>query len=211
MMQDKAKDGVIEEGKSVFPDTSSEANTVEGGEDIEVDTDETEEIEEIETPEPEELEPVDRLQKELEAAQSEATEYYDRWIRLAAEFDNYRKRMSRQFEDVIKGANENLIEQLLPVLDNFERALNHAQQEQDNAVSFAQGVALIFGQFKKVLEGAGLRAMEAEEKPFDPEYHDAMMQMESEDHDSGTVLEVIEQGYLLNGRVLRHAKVVVSK
>jgi len=207
MMQDKT----VKEGTSVHPDTSSEVSPTEAEEQIEVQTEETEETEEVKPPESEELDPTARLQKELETARSEAAEYYDRWVRRTAELENYKKRMSRQFEEVIRGANENLLEQLLPVLDNFERALDHAQQEKNNTASFIQGVQLIFDQFKKVLEQVGLRPMEAEGQPFDPAYHDAMMQMESKDHEPGTVLKVVEPGYLLNDRVLRHAKVVVSK
>lgn len=201
------QDTTIQKGK----DTLCEVRPMEGEEHVEATVEEIEEGEEVKTSALEELVCVDSLQQELEVARSEAAEYYDRWIRLAAEFDNYKKRMSRQFEEVIRGANEHLLEQLLPVLDNLERALDHAQQEQNNTALFAQGVQLILDQFKNVLAQAGLQVMEAEGQPFDPELYDAVMQMESSDHDPGRVMQIVEQGYMLNDRVLRHAKVVVSR
>lgn len=201
------QDTTIQKGK----DTLCEVRPMGGEEHVEATVEEIEEGEEIKASALEELVCVDSLQQELEVARSEAAEYYDRWIRLAAEFDNYKKRMSRQFEEVIRGANEHLLEQLLPVLDNLERALDHAQQEQNNTALFAQGVELILDQFKNVLAQAGLQVMEAEGQPFDPELYDAVMQMESSDHDPGRVIQIVEQGYMLNDRVLRHAKVVVSR
>jgi len=149
-------------------------------------------------------------ESELEKAKTEAAQYHDRWMRLAAEFENFRKRSSRQFAELVQSANERLVAQLLPVLDNFERALNHHGDE-ETSESFRKGVEMIFGQLQNVLESEGLKPLDSVGKPFDPEYHDAMMQIESEKYKSGTIVEEVEKGYTLNDRVLRHAKVMVSK
>ena len=146
----------------------------------------------------------------LEKAKAEAAQHHDRWMRLAAEFENFRKRSSRQFAELVQSANERLVAQLLPVLDNFERALDH-QGDEETLESFRKGVEMIFGQLQNVLETEGLKPLDSVGKPFDPDVHDAMMQIESKEHESGTIVEEVEKGYTLNDRVLRHAKVVVSK
>ena len=149
-------------------------------------------------------------QTPLEKAQAEAAQYYDRWMRLAAEFDNYKRRSARQFAELVQSANERLVTQLLPVLDNFERALNH-EGDDETLESFRKGVEMIFGQLHDVLKAEGLKSFDSVGKPFDPNIHDAIMQMESEEHESGTVLEEVQKGYTLGDKVLRHTKVVVSK
>ena len=146
----------------------------------------------------------------LEKAQIEAAGHHDRWMRLAAEFDNYKRRSARQFGELVQSANERLVTQLLPVLDNFERALNH-EGDDETLESFRKGVEMIFGQLHGVLDGEGLKPFDSVGKPFDPNIHDAIMQMESEEHESGTVMEEVQKGYTLGDRVLRHTKVVVSK
>lgn len=146
----------------------------------------------------------------LEKAQTEAAGHHDRWMRLAAEFDNYKRRSARQFGELVQSANERLVTQLLPVLDNFERALNH-EGDDETLESFRKGVEMIFGQLHGVLDGEGLKPFDSVGKPFDPNIHDAIMQMESAEHESGTVMEEVQKGYTLGDRVLRHTKVVVSK
>ena len=146
----------------------------------------------------------------LEKAQAEAAQHHDRWMRLAAEFDNYKRRSARQFGELVQSANERLVTQLLPVLDNFSLALNH-EGDDETLESFRQGVEMIFGQLHDVLESEGLKPFDSVGKPFDPNIHDAIMQMESEEHESGTVVEEVQKGYTLGDRVLRHTKVVVSK
>jgi len=129
---------------------------------------------------------------------------------LAAEFDNYKRRSARQFAELVQSANERLVTQLLPVLDNFERALNH-EGDDETLESFRKGVEMIFGQLHDVLKAEGLKSFDSVGKPFDPNIHDAIMQMESEEHESGTVMEEVQKGYTLGDKVLRHTKVVVSK
>ncbi|MCK5119400.1 MAG: nucleotide exchange factor GrpE, partial [Candidatus Latescibacteria bacterium] len=108
----------------------------------------------------------------LEKAQTEAAGHHDRWMRLAAEFDNYKRRSARQFGELVQSANERLVTQLLPVLDNFERALNH-EGDDETLESFRKGVEMIFGQLHGVLDGEGLKPFDSVGKPFDPNIHDA--------------------------------------
>ena len=153
----------------------------------------------------------ERLKEDLEATRTEAEENRDRWLRALAELENVRKRTKRELDMWIRTANEQLVLSLLPVLDSFERALDHTTSEESDSESLQEGIELIFSQLKGALEKAGVTAIEAKDHPFDPNFHEAVMQMESEEHDSGVVLEEIERGYRLNDRVIRPAKVVVNR
>ena len=131
-------------------------------------------------------------------------------MRLVAEFDNFRKRSAREFGDLVISAERDLIGDLTGVLDNFERALN-ADHQGESVDEFAKGVALIRDQFWNVLERRGLKRMEALGNPFDPEAHDALMRMPSDEYDEGLVAQEVSAGYRLGEKVLRHAKVIVSQ
>ncbi len=146
----------------------------------------------------------------LEEALRESEEYKDRWIRLAAEFDNYKKRRTREFDALIQSASENLIRDLLPVLDSVARALEHRADGDEESDGFKQGVTMIMEELPKVLQRRGLSEIEAEGQPFDPNYHEALMQMTSEDHAEGLVMAVVERGYRLGEKVIRPSRVVVS-
>ena len=146
----------------------------------------------------------------LEEALRESEEYRDRWMRLAAEFDNYKKRRTREFDALVQSASENLIRDLLPVLDSVARALEHRADGEEDSEGFKQGVAMIMEEFPKVLQRRGLSEIEAAGQPFDPNYHEALMQMTSEDHAEGLVMAVVERGYRLGDKVIRPARVVVS-
>lgn len=146
----------------------------------------------------------------LEEALRETEAYKDRWMRLAAEFDNYKKRRTREFDALVQSASENLIRDLLPVLDSVARAQEHRADGEEDSEGFKEGVAMIMEAFPKVLQRRGLSEIEAAGQPFDPNYHEALMQMTSEDHEEGLVMAVVERGYRLGDKVIRHAKVVVS-
>ena len=138
----------------------------------------------------------------------------DRLLRLAAEFDNYKKRTARQFADIVRNANEELIQDLLGVIDDFERALQTVaegtkQEQQANCETVLSGLKLIYDKLMSALKGRGVERFDALDQPFDPQYHDAVMQMPSE-KEEGTVIGVISPGYLLYDKVIRHAKVVVA-
>ena len=145
----------------------------------------------------------------LIVANREAEAHKDRWMRLAAEFDNYKKRTSREMQSLIESANVALIRDLLPTVDSVSRALDHADED-DGSESFQTGVRMIMTDFSKVLEGRGVSEIDALGQPFDPNDHEALMQAPSEEYEAGIVANVIEKGYRLGSKVLRHAKVVVS-
>ncbi len=153
---------------------------------------------------------VDLLKERLEKTEKEYKELEDRLLRVAAEFDNYKKRTAREFQSIIKSANEELISQLVETLDNFQRALESAKSSSDFD-SFHKGVELIYQHFKDILVKEGLKEIKAIGEPFDPHYHEAVMQQESDKFPDGTVMDEISKGYLLNDKVIKHSKVVVSK
>ncbi len=136
--------------------------------------------------------------------------YKERWMRLAAEFDNYKKRTGREFSALVKNAGESLISELLPILDNIERALQ-APQTSDETRSFAQGFEMIRQQLVEKLVKAGMKEIKAEGETFDPTRHEAVMAVENADHPADTVINVVEKGYTLNEKVLRAARVIVTR
>ena len=140
----------------------------------------------------------------------EVRRYKDRWVRLAAEFDNYKKRTGREFTALVKNAGESLITELLPILDNMGRALQ-APQTSEETRSFAEGFEMIRQQLTEKLEKAGMKEIAAEGEVFDPTRHEAVMAVENEDHPADTVINVVEKGYTLNEKVLRAAKVIVTR
>ena len=144
-------------------------------------------------------------------AREEAEMYKDRWMRLAAEFENYKKRRAREFEILVESASEEVIRDLLPILDSVGRALAHSENEDTESEGFQEGIKMIMEQFPRVLYNRNLKEIETVGKPFDPTVHEALMQMPSEIHDVGIVSEEIEKGYSLSDKVLRPAKVVVSQ
>ena len=131
-------------------------------------------------------------------------------LRKAAEFDNYKKRTERESIQLVENATEKLIISLLPIIDDMERFLQHVKGDKKVA-AISEGSQLIFKKFMDILEKEGLRPMEAVGEPFDPGFHDALMQMEKKKVKSGTVVEEYSKGYLLNGKVIRHAQVIVAK
>ncbi|MCC6384692.1 MAG: nucleotide exchange factor GrpE [Bacteroidia bacterium] len=127
----------------------------------------------------------------------------DKYLRIFAEFDNFKKRIMRERFELLKNASEDVILTLLPILDDFERAI---KAEPDN-----EGFRLINQKMYSILQQKGLKVMESLNTDFDPELHDAISQMETDKENSGRVIEEIERGYYLNEKVIRHAKVIVGK
>jgi len=151
-----------------------------------------------------------KLLAEIKKMKQEKEELHDQLLRKIAEFDNYRKRTEREFLDRVLNANERLITELLPVIDDMERSLDHAKESQD-LKSLIEGSELIYKKLLSLLEKEGLESLESTGQEFDPEKHDALMQMESENAESGRVLDEHLRGYTLNGKVIRHAQVIVAK
>jgi molecular chaperone GrpE len=141
---------------------------------------------------------------EFEAVMGERDQYLDSLRRLKAEFDNSRKRQERERARILESASEKLVQELLPVLDNLDRAL---ESEGD----IRGGVQATREQLAEVLANEGLLPVASDGQPFDPNVHEAVMGQPSEDHEEGTVLQTFQRGYLLNGRAIRPAKVVVAK
>ncbi len=149
------------------------------------------------------------VQSELEQAQKLADENYQRYLRVQADFDNFRRRSRQEKEEFAKYASSKLIEQLLPILDNFERALETGKDTSD-LESLLKGVDMVFRLLSQVLEQEGLKPIDAVGQPFNPEFHQAIMTVESAEHDEGIVIEEIQKGYNLKDKILRPTLVKVS-
>ena len=147
----------------------------------------------------------------LKAEVDKARHYYDQWIRTTADLENYKKRAARERQDAIRFANENLIEKLIPVLDNFEMALAATAGQDTSLQSVQAGVSMIYQQLKNVLTEAGLEEIDASNKTFDPNWHEAVSQQPSQEVAEGQVLQQLRKGYKLRDRLLRPAGVVVAK
>jgi molecular chaperone GrpE len=152
----------------------------------------------------------DAIAADLDKARTEAALYLDDLRRLQADFDNYRKRTLREQTARTASASQALVARLLPVLDNFELAVSAAEQSRDFD-RMLKGVEMVLGALREVLEGEGLVKIEAEGKPFDPERHEAVIAVEQEDAEPGTILDIVRAGYELGGKVLRPAMVKVAK
>ncbi len=151
----------------------------------------------------------------VEALEARVRELEDQKLRALADRDNFRKRMSRQFEEVVRAANDRLLSELLEVVDNFERALAHNSEESSatdaTLAALREGTELIYDQMRTFLEKHDVRPIESVGHPFDPGYHEAVMQMASDEYDEGTVVTEVSKGYMVGDRVLRHARVAVSQ
>jgi molecular chaperone GrpE len=146
---------------------------------------------------------------EVKRLQDLADDYQGRALRAQADFDNFRRRTQKEKEELAQYATSKLVTELLSVLDNFERALVTTPTNPESE-AFAKGVNMIFRQLDGVLKSEGLTAMETVGQPFNPEYHQAIMQVESEEYEEGIVTEEVQKGYLLKDKILRPAMVKVS-
>lgn len=152
---------------------------------------------------------VEAEQDPLEAARKEAEENRDRWIRSVADLENYKKRTLQERSNLLKYRNEELLRDLLPVLDNMERALAHCE-ETGRSDSLTEGVCLVVGMFREILERYGVKEIKAIGEPFDPHLHEAIARVPAENKPANLVVDELEKGYMYQDRLLRPAKVVVS-
>ncbi|MGL4853103.1 MAG: nucleotide exchange factor GrpE [Phocaeicola sp.] len=158
-----------------------------------------------------ELTPEEVMANQVAAAQAETEEWKDKYLRLSAEFDNYRKRTLKEKAELIKNAGEKTITAILPVLDDFERALQNMETA-ENVEALKEGLDLICSKFAKTLAQQGLAKMETAEQPFDTDFHEAIALVPApSDAEKGQILDCVQTGYLLNEKVIRHAKVVVGQ
>jgi len=153
---------------------------------------------------------IKKLKSEIEKLKKESNEFKDKLLRTVAEFDNYKKRKEREFINLIESANTSLFLELLPIIDDLERSLNSEQKKKNYSV-LKEGVDLIYQKIITVLKKQGLEPLESVDMPFDPEFHEALMQIENKDKESNIILEEILKGYRLKDRVIRHSKVIVNK
>jgi len=153
---------------------------------------------------------VEDLMVKLQEAEKKAAENYDKYVRAVAELENYRKRAAREKADAIQYGNETLLRDILPLVDGMDRALEHACNSEDFE-AFKKGLELLQGQLLGCLQKHGVEMIDTAGKDFDPHVHEAMMQVESAEHGDSQVVGEFERGYLLNGRLLRPAKVSVCK
>lgn len=149
-------------------------------------------------------------ESKLQEKEKEAKDLYDRYLRLSAEMENFKKRAEKEKSETYKFANETLLKELIPVLDNLERALDHGQ-ETENAQALILGVEMIHKSLWAVLEKYGVTRVEALGEKFDPNFHEAVMVQEVAAQDPGVVITQMQKGYLLHNRLIRPAMVVVSK
>ena len=154
--------------------------------------------------------PLKEIQVELETAKQEAKEAYDRFLRVSAEFENYKKRSVREMDDFRKYANQSLIKEMLAVVDNLERALNSSNGNSSNDKCMADGVNLTLKEILKVFEKFNVKPIESIGQPFDPTFHQAMMQEETDDYPENTVITELQKGYMIHDRLLRPSMVVVA-
>lgn len=143
-----------------------------------------------------------------EQAKAEAAEWKDKYIRLFAEFDNYKKRTLKEKAELILNGGEKTITSILPVLDDFERAF---ADKAEDAEAVREGFALIVKKLEKTLEGLGVKRIETEGKDFDVDYHEAIAMVPGMDNMKGKVIDCVQTGYMLNDKVIRHAKVAVGQ
>ena len=204
MEESEAKDQEELESKASTSDSNDEVEVEIKSSDVEEDT--AGEGDDTEGSDSESSEAV----VEPPSVEDQLREKEDQCLRLAAEFDNYKKRTARQFASILESAQAEVITEILTIQDNFERAI---QVENDTAdfADFKKGVELIFSQLADLLKKNGVESFESVGEKFDPNYHEALMTVESDDKEEGTVVEEFTKGYKFKDRILRHAKVSVAQ
>lgn len=153
----------------------------------------------------------EQLEKELEDAQAVIEEQKDKYLRLSAEFDNYRKRTMKEKAELILNGGEKSISSILPVIDDFERAIKTMETAKD-VKAVKEGVGLIYNKFMAVMAQNGVKVIETKDQPLDTDYHEAIAVIPApSEEQKGKILDCVQTGYTLNDKVIRHAKVVVGE
>ena len=155
--------------------------------------------------------PLKEMETRIKSSEEEAKESYDRFLRVSAEFENYKKRSAREMSEFKKFANESLLKKLLLVVDNMERAINSSKDEGISNNGLVEGIDMTLKELLKIFKEFGVKQVESLGKPFDPNFHQAVMQEETDEHPHNTVINELQKGYIINERLLRPAMVVVSK
>jgi molecular chaperone GrpE len=203
-MNQKGKDEELKEAQQAQAEATQEEQTLNQ----EAQNDDAQAKDEAE--EAEVLTPEAQMAKDLEEAQAAIADAKDKYLRLSAEFDNYRKRTLKEKAELIKNGAEKTLSAILPVLDDLERAVKTPASEETKAMH--EGIELIFNKFVKVLAQEGLQKIETEGKAFDTDFHEAIALIPAQSDDQkNQILDCVQTGYTLNEKVIRHAKVVVAQ
>jgi molecular chaperone GrpE len=182
----------------------------EKSDELENDNKEAKSDDDIKSTEPEEKSEIEKAEEKISELETEVKESQDKFLRKVAEFENYKRRSENDQFNLITYGAESFIVKLLPVVDDFERSLQHIDSA-NNSDSIKEGIKLVYDKLIKVLDEQGVKKMESVGKPFNVDYHDALMQRKDENAEPHTVLEEIEPGYIYREKVIRHAKVIVSE
>ncbi len=201
--QNRERAETLDSAEEKEAESAKNSDQASVGENCEVGNGDTDGVEE-----PMEESELEKLKKELEQLQKDKRELQEQVLRVRAEGENFRKRLQREKDDFVRFAREGFIRDLLPVKDNLERALAHAE---DDPASIVDGVKLTLEQFSSILKGMGVEEIASLGEPFDPARHEAMAQVEKDDCEPNTVVEELQKGYTLHGRLLRPAMVTVAK
>lgn len=159
----------------------------------------------------EELEDQSNETSEVEVIKSQMEECNNKFTRLSADFQNYKRRMEKEKNDIYKFGSEKIVVDILPIIDNFERAIESAKSNDEESDGLLSGIEMIFKQFTDVMKKHGVEEIDALEKEFDPNLHHAVMQEECDEVESDIVIDVLQKGYILNSKVIRPSMVKVSK
>lgn len=155
---------------------------------------------------------VEQMDEDSSALQTELAEMKDKYLRLFAEFENYKRRTAKEIVDMRMTASKELIKELLPVWDDFERALSAAGEEQEQDQAFREGIQLVYNKFINTLKSKGVEPYDKAVLDFDPELHAAIAEVPAPSEElQGKIIDYVNNGYMLNGKVLRHAEVVIGK
>jgi len=157
------------------------------------------------------VDPLKEMEEKLESMGQEVKENYDRFLRVSAEFENYKKRAAREMNDFRKFANESFVKAMLPVVDNLDRAIESSNNDKHADTSMLEGVDMILKEILKIFEQYNVKPFESLGKTFDPSLHQAVMQEETEVYPENSVVNELQKGYMMHDRLLRPAMVVVSK
>ena len=155
--------------------------------------------------------PLKEMEEKLESLEKEAKESHDRFLRASAELENYKKRTQREMNDFRKFANESFMKAMLPIIDNLDRAIESTCESDQANSSVVEGVNMTLKEILKVFEKFGAKPFDSLDKTFDPNFHQAVQQQETDEHPDNTVLVELQKGYMIHDRLLRAAMVVVSK
>jgi molecular chaperone GrpE len=208
-MNQTTKDEELKEAQAAQAESAQAQNQEAQAQDQEAQT-EGAQGEEAQGQTEETLTPEEQMAKDLEEAQAAIADAKDKYLRLSAEFDNYRKRTLKEKAELIKNGAEKTLTAILPVLDDLERAVKQPASEETKALH--EGIELIFSKFNKVLQQEGLQKIETEGKAFDTDFHEAIALIPAQSEDQkNQILDCVQTGYTLNEKVIRHAKVVVAQ